>query len=121
MKSRNRKVCGLMVCISPEAVGRAAKRSLEGCRNATLSLSMGLTPWKSPEEKVVARSMRTLENVGEALPFCSRAFFFDNSMLEMRFLAEYSNGSGFVSVSDNLPSWFKLMCLMDDYRVLTYG
>ena len=51
--------------------------------------------------------MRTLENVGEALPFCSRAFFFDNSMLEMRFLAEYSKGSGFVSVSDNLPPWFK--------------
>ena len=55
----------------------------------------------------MARSMRTLENVGEALPFCSRAFFFDNSMLEMRFLAEYSKGSGFVSVSDNLPPWFK--------------
>ena len=30
--------------ISPEAVGRAAKRSLEGCRNATLSLSMGSDP-----------------------------------------------------------------------------
>ena len=64
-----------------------------------------------PEEKVVARSMRTLENVGEALPFCSRAFFFDNSMLEMRFLAEYSKGSGFVSVSDNLPAWFETYVL----------
>jgi len=42
-----------------------------------------------------------------ALPFCSRAFFFDNSMLEMRFIAEYTKGSGFVSVSDNLPSWFE--------------
>ena len=60
-----------------------------------------------PEEKVVARSIRALGNVGAALPFCSRAFFFDNSMLEMRFLAEYTNGSGFVSVSDNLPSWFE--------------
>ena len=40
-------------------------------------------------------------------PNGSRAFFFDNSMLEMRFLAEYSKGSGFVSVSDSLPSWFK--------------
>ena len=64
-----------------------------------------------PEEKVMARSMRTLENVGAALPFCSRAFFFDNSMLEMRFLAEYSKESGFVSVSDNLPSWFKIHVL----------
>jgi len=46
-------------------------------------------------------------NVDAALPFCSRAFFFDNSMLEMRFLAEYTNESGFVSVSDNLPPWFE--------------
>lgn len=60
-----------------------------------------------PREKVVARSIRTLENVGAALPFCSRAFFFDNSMMEMRFLAEYSKGSGFVSVADGLPPWFE--------------
>ena len=60
-----------------------------------------------PKEKVMARSVRTLENVGVALTFCSRAFFFDNSMLEMRFLAEYSKDSGFVSVSDNLPPWFE--------------
>ena len=60
-----------------------------------------------PEEKVVARSKRSLENVGAALPFCSRAFFFDNSTLEMRFLSEYSKDGGFVSVSDNLPSWLE--------------
>lgn len=60
-----------------------------------------------PEEKVVARSMRTMANVGVALPFCSRAFFFDNSMMEMRFLAEYSKESGFVSVADSLPPWFE--------------
>jgi hypothetical protein len=36
-----------------------------------------------------------------------KSVFFDNSMLEMRFLAEYSKESGFVSVSDNLPSWFE--------------
>ena len=64
-----------------------------------------------PEEKVVARSKRTLENVGVALSFCSRAFFFDNSMLEMRFLAEYSKERGFVSVTDNLPAWFETYVL----------
>ena len=41
-----------------------------------------------------------------ALPFCSRAFFFDNSMLEMRFIAEYSKESGFASVAENTPAWF---------------
>ena len=55
----------------------------------------------------MARSKRTLENIGSALPFCSRAFFFDNSTLEMRFLAEYSGERGFVQVSDNLPPWFE--------------
>lgn len=59
------------------------------------------------EEKVVACSKRTLENIGVALPFCSRAFFFDNSMLEMRFLAEYSKERGFASVSNNLTAWFE--------------
>ena len=60
-----------------------------------------------PEDKIVARAKRTLDNIGAALPFCSRAFFFDNSMLEMRFLAEYSKERGFVSVNDNLPAWFE--------------
>ena len=68
-----------------------------------------------PAEKVVARSIRALENVGAALPFCSRAFFFDNSMLEMRFLAEYSKESGFVSVSDDLPLWFETHVLCARY------
>ena len=68
-----------------------------------------------PEEKVVARSMRSLGNVGAALPFCSRAFFFDNSTQEMRFLAEYTKGIGFVSVAVGLPSWFET-CVLGDRK-----
>ena len=60
-----------------------------------------------PAEKVLARSKRTLENIGAALPFCSRAFVFENSMLEMRFLAGYSKERVLVSVTDNLPAWFE--------------
>ena len=37
-----------LVHISPEAVGRVAKRSLEGCRNATVGLSMGSDPMETP-------------------------------------------------------------------------
>ena len=59
-----------------------------------------------PVEKVVARAKRCLENVKKALPYCSRAYFFDNSGIEMRFLAEYSEDSGFVHVDDELPKWF---------------
>ena len=49
-----------------------------------------------------------------ALPLCSRAFFFDNSMLEMRFIAEYSKESGFASVAENTPAWFASHVLAKD-------
>ena len=60
-----------------------------------------------PVEKVESRAKRCLENVKSALPYCSRAYFFDNSGMEMRFLAEYSDDGGFMSVSNDLPSWFR--------------
>ena len=70
-----------------------------------------------PEDKVLARSLRCLENVRAALPFCSRAFFFDNSMLEMRFIAEYSKESGFASVAENTPAWFASHVLAKDAEI----
>lgn len=64
-----------------------------------------------PVEKVKSRAKRCLENVKSALPHCSRAYFFDNSGMEMRFLAEYSDDGGFMSVSNDLPSWFETYVL----------
>lgn len=64
-----------------------------------------------PVEKVESRAKRCLENIKRALPYCSRAYFFDNSGLEMRFLAEYSEDDGFVSVARDLPPWFKAQVL----------
>ena len=60
-----------------------------------------------PVEKVESRARRCLENVKSALSYCSRAYFFDNSGMEMRFLAEYSEEGGFMSVSNDLPGWFE--------------
>lgn len=60
-----------------------------------------------PAEKVESRAKRCIENVKAALPYCSRAYFFDNSGMEMRFLAEYSQDRGFVSIAHDLPAWFK--------------
>ena len=60
-----------------------------------------------PADKVLARAVRSLENVSAALPFCSRAFFFDNSALEMRFIAEYSRNGGFASIAASAPLWFE--------------
>lgn len=64
-----------------------------------------------PVDKVEARAKRCMENVKRALPYCSRAYFFDNSGIEMRFLAEYSEEAGFVSIANDLPLWFKSQVL----------
>lgn len=64
-----------------------------------------------PMEKVIARAKRSLANIKAALPYCTRAFFFDNSSMEMEFLAEYSEENGMSIKSDNLPDWFKACVL----------
>ena len=64
-----------------------------------------------PMDKVIARAKRSLGNIKETLPYCSRAFFFDNSSMEMEFLAEYSQENGMSVKSDDLPDWFKAYVL----------
>ena len=64
-----------------------------------------------PMDKVIARAKRSLGNIKETLPYCSRAFFFDNSSIEMEFLAEYSQENGMSVKSDDLPDWFKAYVL----------
>ena len=60
-----------------------------------------------PTEKIVDRYFRSLSNVRAALPFCSRAFFFDNSASEMRHIASYSAEDRMKTTTDALPEWFK--------------
>ena len=60
-----------------------------------------------PAEKVVARYQRSLRQIAPALPFLSRAYFWDNSGTDFRFLAEYEGGRGFVHTASRLPSWFR--------------
>lgn len=66
-----------------------------------------------PPDKIAARYLRSLSQVSQALPCLSRAFFFDNSAEEMRFLASYSEESGLsLSASeDALPRWFRTYVL----------
>ena len=62
-----------------------------------------------PVEKIVQRYGRSLANVSLALPYLSRAYFFDNSGDEMRYLASYADGKGFEfqSLESTMPRWFK--------------
>lgn len=62
-----------------------------------------------PPEKIRARYVRSLANLPNAMPHLSRAFFFDNSGVEMRYLACFSEESGFEKFlsADEMPHWFK--------------
>ena len=61
-----------------------------------------------PSEKIVARYERSLANIASAFPHLSRAFFFDNSNVEMRYLASYDADAGLALhvPSAELPLWF---------------
>lgn len=59
--------------------------------------------------EIVARYARSLANVRRAIPFLSRAFFFDNGGSEMRYLASWSPEEGLTlhCAADTLPKWFQ--------------
>ena len=62
-----------------------------------------------PLEKIRARYVRSLANLPNALPYLSRAYFFDNSGVEMRYLACFSQESGFEKFlpTAEMPHWFR--------------
>lgn len=60
-----------------------------------------------PEEKTRARYARSLELVPTAIPHLSRAFFFDNSTTEMRYLASWEPAAGLCVHESALPDWFE--------------
>ena len=62
-----------------------------------------------PAEKVVGRYGRCFDNAIAAIPFLSRAFFFDNGEEEMRYLGEWNHDDGFVAArraAGAPPRWF---------------
>ncbi len=63
-----------------------------------------------PIEKIRARFERSIDQIPNALPYLSRAFFFDNSTARMNYLGSWSQEEGFKlqSVDDQLsPVWFR--------------
>ena len=59
-----------------------------------------------PDDKILSRFPRTLENLTQALEFVDHAFLFDNSSAKepFRFVAEFSNGA-LVRGSKRRPKW----------------
>ena len=49
-----------------------------------------------PPEKITLRYPKSIGNASKALAYLSRAYFFDNSGLAMRYLGEWNAGAGFL-------------------------
>jgi predicted ABC-type ATPase len=58
-----------------------------------------------PQNKIINRYYRTLENLHLALPYCYRAYLFDNSDKEQVLIAEVYKGNMELKTS-KLPNWF---------------
>lgn len=58
-----------------------------------------------PEDKITDRYYRALENLHLVLPFCYRAYLFDNSGKEQILIAEVFKGDMELKTS-KLPNWF---------------
>lgn len=70
-----------------------------------------------PAEKISARYGRSLQLAVQALPYLSRAYFFDNSGRDMKYLASYSDETGLYVQTDvnDFPNWFKpIVCAADN-------
>lgn len=61
-----------------------------------------------PTEKIISRYSRSIAQFRLAIPYLSRAYVFDNSGPEMRFLGDYEKESGwtFALPITLLPAWF---------------
>lgn len=60
---------------------------------------------KVSNEMITERYSRSLENLHLALPFCFRAYFFDNSGKEQELIAEVYSGRMELKTAE-LPNWF---------------
>ena len=60
-----------------------------------------------PEVKIVERYARSLGLVREAVRHTNRAYFFDTSEADAKYVAEVTDGQVVDLKSDEMPGWFK--------------
>lgn len=60
-----------------------------------------------PEVKIVERYARSLAHVREAVRHTNRAYFFDTSEADAKYVAEVTDGQVIDLKSDEMPDWFK--------------
>ena len=59
-----------------------------------------------PEDKIVARYLRSLGLLAEALRWTNRAYLFDTSEDEPWFFAEITDGTSIDLQNGEIPNWF---------------
>lgn len=59
-----------------------------------------------PEDKIVSRYRRSLENLLDAVRVTDRAFIFDNSGAKSYLVAEVTQGTSVEIMNSNIPIWF---------------
>ena len=57
-----------------------------------------------PEDKIISRYYKSMENLFVASSLCKRCYFFDNSTESMRLIAQ--TNERVTTLSDSLPEWF---------------
>lgn len=58
-----------------------------------------------PEDKIVSRYYRTLENLKEAVKYTDRAYMFDNSTHSYTWICEITNAKNVQMKKDAIPQW----------------
>lgn len=64
-----------------------------------------------PQQKIIERYTRSLDNLYDAIMSADRAFIFDNSDKESRYIAEFSDdrfgNTTYKYHTDTVPAWFE--------------
>ncbi len=60
-----------------------------------------------PEDKIIARYIRPLDLLVDAIRHTNRAYIFDNSTHQQIWTAEITDGAFLEMKIDRMPTWFK--------------
>ncbi len=64
-----------------------------------------------PDEKIISRYTRSLDNTFQALDYAYRAFFWDNSSRQMQLCAEMKPDRTLEVIEKNIPDWLRKFIL----------
>lgn len=64
-----------------------------------------------PKDKIIDRYNRSIQLMKDAIKVCDRAYIFDNSGSQHRWIAEVTSGTNLEVKEDDLPDWFAKVIL----------